>query len=285
MKLIQQSMLIRDTPNNIYAALTSKEDLKHWWGLVNDSADGETVWYGMDRQYEVPIVASEPGKMLSFAFDSHHPYTVGRTEPTTITITVAEREKGSSIVTVVQSMFSDDDWNTLIHDGWVYSLLSLQLWVERGIAFSDWMNASKFHSVNRVTTLSRDAEWAWDALSNGSLMNTWLEAEVDSDPVVGGEIRIEWDEDTIVGGEWVLLSEPRNLVCHWWDAKSLADRNDPGNITVQMWTILPAVEGSIVKLTEFGYDLKTIGADYIASIESGWDQFMGNLQKQAATEE
>ena len=40
-KLIQQSMLIRDTANNIYAALTSKEDLRHWWGLVNDGADGD----------------------------------------------------------------------------------------------------------------------------------------------------------------------------------------------------------------------------------------------------
>lgn len=284
MKLIQQSMLIRDTADNIYAALTSKEDLQHWWGLVNPTADGTTIWYGMDRTWEVPIAAAEPGKLLSFAFDAHHPYDTERTEPTTISITIAEHGN-ASIVTVVQSMFTDDDWNTMIHDGWVYSLISLQLWVERGIALSTWMDASKFHTVNRVTTLSRDAEWAWNALSNGSAMKTWLEAEVSSDPTIGGGIRLEWDENTIVGGEWVLLSEPRNLVCHWWDAKSLEEKDDPGKTTVQMWTILPAVNGSIVKLTEFGYDLETTDKAYISSIESGWDQFMANLQKQAAAEE
>lgn len=278
MKLIQQSMLIRDSAENIYAALTSKEDLRHWWGLVNETADGESIWYGMDRQYEVPIVAAEPGKLLSFAFDAHHPYNEERTEPTTISITIAE-EQGASIVTVVQSMFGDDEWNTLIHDGWVYSLLSLQLWVEKGIAYSAWTDRTKFHVVNKVAALKQDAIWAWSALTKGTDMGRWLDAEVSSDPVIGGEIRIEWDEDTVVGGEWTLVSEPRNLVCHWWDANSLETNNDPGMVTVQLWTILPAVKGSIVKLTEYGYDRKRVNSEYIKSIESGWDSMMAQLQK------
>lgn len=280
MKLIQQSMLIRDTANNIYAALTSKEDLRHWWGLVNDNADGETVWFGMDRQYDVPIVAAEPGKLLSFAFDSHHPYNEERTEPTTISITIAE-QGDSSLVTVVQSMFSDDEWNTLIHDGWVYSLLSLQLWVEQGIAFSSWMDQSKYHTVNKVIPLSQDANWAWRMLSGGTEMGTWLDAEVTSDPVVGGDIRIVWDAETVVGGEWTLLSEPRNLVCHWWDAKSLEEADDPGIITVQQWTILPAVNGSIVKMTEYGHDFQRVKKSQIRRIEAGWDKYLKGLQKLA----
>lgn len=280
MKLIQQSMLIRDTATNIYTALTSREDLQQWWGLVNPKADGETIWYGMDRQYDVPIVAAEPGKLLSFAFDSHHPYDEERTESTTISITISE-QGDASIVTVVQSMFSDDDWNTLIHDGWVYSLLSLQLWVERGIAFSSWMDQSRFHTVNKVTALTQRASWAWNALTHGNAMSTWLEAEVSSDPIVGGQVRITWDEETILGGEWTLLSEPRNLICHYWDAKSLEERNDPGTITVQHWTILPAVNGCIVKLAEYGHDRKKADSTWIQRVESGWDKFLANLQKQA----
>lgn len=280
MKLIQQSMLIRDTANNIYAALTSKDDLRHWWGLVNENADGESLWFGMDRQYEVPIVASEPGKLLSFAFDSHHPYDEDRTEPTTISITIAD-QGDSSLVTVVQSMFTDDDWNTMIHDGWVFSLLSLQLWVEQGIAFSTWMDQSKFHTVNKVIPLTKDAIWAWEALSGGTSLGKWLDAEVSSDPLVGGSIRIKWDAETIVGGEWTLLSEPRNLVCHWWDAKSLEEEDDPGIITVQQWTILPAVNGSVVKLTEYGHDLQRFKKSQIRRIEAGWDTYLKNLQNLA----
>lgn len=284
MKLIQQSMLIRDNVDNVYAALTSREDLRHWWGLINEEADGETVWYGMDRQYEVPIVAIEPGKLISFAFDSHHPYDEERTEPTTISITIAE-QGDASLVTVVQSMFSDDEWNTLIHDGWVFSLLSLQLWVEKGVAFSTWMDQSKFHTVNKVIPLSQDANWAWDALCGGTQMSEWLDAEVTSDPVVGGDIRIKWDSETIVGGEWTLMSEPRNLVCHWWDAKSLEDDNDPGVITVQQWTILPAVNGSIVKLTEYGHDFSRVKKSQIRRIEAGWDKYLKSLQAMAEAEE
>lgn len=280
MKLIQQSMLIRDNADNVFAALTSKEDLAKWWGGVNDDADGETVWYGMDRQYEVPIVAREHGKMLAFAFDSHHPYDEDRTEPTEITITIAEHDN-ASIVTVVQSMFSDDKWNEMIHDGWVFSLLSLQLWVEQGRAFTDWMNKYKFHTVNKVVTLKRDAEWTWNALTNGTEMSKWLDGEATSDPAVSGKIRIEWDADTIVGGEWVLLSRPRNLVCHWWDQKSLEEKDDPGQITVQQWLIVPAVEGCVVKLTEYGYALKSTSMKYIRSIEEGWDTFLKNLQELA----
>ena len=282
MKLIQQSMLIRDSTTNIYAALTSKEDLQQWWGLVNDHADGETVWYGMDREYEVPIVAAEPGKFLSFAFDAHHPYDESRTEPTTITITIAEQE-GSSIVTVVQSMFSDDDWNTMIHDGWVSSLLSLQLWVERGIAFSTWMDKKKFHTVNKVIALNQDATWAWHMLSHGTGMGAWLNAEVSSDPVVAGEIRIQWDADTILGGEWRLLSEPRNLVCHMGNAKSLEENDDPGMIALQQWTILPAVNGSVVRLVEYGYDLTRVTKSHLRRLEAGWDTYLARLQQLAET--
>lgn len=284
MKLIQQSMLIRDSAENIYAALTSKEDLRQWWGLINESADGETIWYGLDRQYEVPIVAAEPGKLLSFAFDSHHPYDEERTEPTTISITIAEQDD-ASIVTVVQSMFSDDDWNTLIHDGWVFSLLSLQLWVERGIAFSSWMDKKKFHTIEKVVSLKQDATWAWNALTNGTEMSKWIDGEVSSDPVLGGQLRIEGDDDSVIGGEWTLLSEPRNLVSHWWDAKSLEEHDDPGTITVQQWIILPAVNGSIVKLTEYGYDYATVKKSQIRRIEAGWDRFLANLQTLAETTE
>lgn len=278
MKLIQQSMLIRDSAENIYTALTSKEDLKSWWGLVNENADGTSIWYGMDRQYEVPIVASEPGKLLSFAFESHHPYDESRTEPTTISITIAEQDN-ASLVTVVQSMFSDDEWNTLIHDGWVYSLLSLQLWVERGIAFSTYRDASKYHTVERVVALQKDATWAWDALTNGAEMSKWLDAEVTSDPVVGGDIQIRWDAESAVGGEWTLLSEPRNLICHWWDADSLEANNDPGVITIQQWTVLPAVRGSIVKFSEYGYELGKVKKSFIRRVEAGWNTYLDNLQK------
>jgi uncharacterized protein YndB with AHSA1/START domain len=282
-KLIQQSMLIRGTADNIYTALTSKEDLEQWWGLVNPNADGATVWYGMDRQYEVPIVADEPGKLLSFAFDSHHPYDEDRIEPTTISITVTERGY-ASVVTVVQSMFSDEEWNTLIHDGWVYSLLSLQLWVEKGIAFSQWKDPSKYHTVTRMVTLAQDAHWTWNAITHGNEMSQWLEAEVTSDPVIGGEINIVRDDDTVIGGEWTLLSEPRNLICHWWDAVSLDEDDDPGVITVQMWTIVPAVNGSIIRLSEYGHEFTRVKKSQIRRIEAGWDTYLANLQQLAEEE-
>ena len=284
MRLIQQSMLIRDTADNIYTALTSKEDVAKWWGLVNEDADGTSVWYGMDRQWPVPIVAMEPGKLLAFAFDAHHPYDPDRTEPSEISITITEHGN-ASVVTVVQGMFSDDKWNELIHDGWGFTLLSLKLWVEQGRTFAEWQDTTQFHAVRKVVTLSRDADWTWNALTNGSVMGTWLEAEVESDPAIGGTIRIAWNDDSIVGGEWVLLSKPRNLVSQWWDAKSLADKNDPGLMTVQQWLILPAMEGSVVALTEYGHDRQRIDQGWIDRIESGWDSFLHNLQALATNED
>lgn len=274
MKLIQQSMLIRDTADNIYAALTSKEDLQHWWGLVNPKADGTTIWYGMDRTWDVPIVAAEPGKLLSFAFDSHHPYDELRTEPTTISITIAEHGN-ASIVTVVQSMFSDDDWNTMIHDGWVYSLISLQLWVEHGIAFSQWMNPNAFHTVNKVITLPIDAQHAWNMLTNGPQMSAWMGVETTSVPEIGGEIAIAGKHHS--AGRWTLLSEPRNLVSQWTPAED-AD----GAITIQHCTILPAVDGSIIKFAEYGHDKSVVSDEEISLIESGWDLVLARMQQLAA---
>lgn len=281
MRLIQQSMLIADTAENIFTALTSKEDVAQWWGLVNDAADGTSVWYGMDRQWPVPIVAMEPGKLLAFAFDAHHPYDPDRIEPSEISITIAEHGN-ASVVTVVQSMFSDDTWNELIHDGWGFTLLSLQLWVEQGRTFAEWQDTTKFHTVRKALTLPRDADWAWDALTNGSVMGGWMDAEVESDPALGGSIHIAWDEDSVAGGTWVLLSKPRNLVSHWWDAKSLAEQNDPGLVTVQQWLILPAKEGCVITLTEYGYDRQRVDQAWIDSIETGWDGFLNNLGELAA---
>lgn len=273
MKLIQQSMLIRDTADNIYAALTSKEDLQHWWGLVNPKADGTTIWYGMDRTWEVPIVAAEPGKHLSFAFDSHHPYDESRTEPTTISITIAEHGN-ASVVTVVQSMFSDDDWNTIIHDGWVYSLISLQLWVEHGIAFSNWMNTSAFHTVNKVITLPTDAQHTWNMLTSGPHMTTWMGVETTSNPEIGGDIAVAGKHHS--SGRWLLLSEPRNLVSQWTPA---ADAD--GALTIQHCTILPAVDGSIIKFAEYGHDKATVSPKELALIESGWDLVLARMQQLA----
>jgi uncharacterized protein YndB with AHSA1/START domain len=282
MKLIQQSMLIRDTADNIYTALTSKEDVAKWWGLVNDDADGTSVWYGMDRQWPVPIVAMEPGKLLAFAFKAHHPYDADRTEPTEISITIAE-QGNYSIVTVVQGMFGDDQWNELIHDGWGYTLLGLQLWVEQGRTFAEWLDKAKFHTIGKAITLQQDAEWAWDALTNGTVMSEWHDGEVHSDPVLGGALRIVRDDAYNIGGEWVLLSRPRNLVSHQWNATSLAEKNDPGVITVQQWLILPAMEGSVVTLTEYGHDRKVVTSGSLRRIERRWDTLLGNLQQLAAT--
>ena len=283
MRLIQQSMLIRDTADNIFTALTAKEDVAKWWGLVNDAADGTSVWYGMDRRWPVPIVASEPGTLLAFAFDAHHPYDPDRTEPTEISITIAEHGN-ASVVTVVQSMFSDDKWNELIHDGWGFALLSLQLWMEQGRTFADWQDTSQFHTVRKAVTLAENADWAWNALTNGRVMSSWLEAEVESDPALGGALHIAWSEASLAGGEWVLLSKPRNLICHWWDATTLAEKNDPGVITVQQWLIMPAMDGCVVSLTEYGHDRQQVDQEWINRIESGWDRFLHNLQALATKE-
>lgn len=278
--VIRQSMLIRDSAENIYTALTAREDIARWWGLVNEDADGTSVWYGMDREWAVPIVAMEPGKLLAFAFDAHHPHDHERIEPTQITFTITETD-GASIVTVIQSAFSDADWNEMIHDGWVYMLMSLQLWVERGTAWADFVNEKKYFTYKHGVGLRRDPEWAWRALTDPEMMSTWYEGKVDSVAEVGGEISIDWNDDSRVGGEWVLLSEPRNLVCHWWDAKSLEATDDPGMITIQQWLVLPTVEGCVVTLQEYGYDRTKVNNAYFRSIEKGWKTFFGNLEKLA----
>lgn len=273
MKMIQQSMLIRDTANNIYAALTSKEDIAQWWGLVNPDADGVTTWYGMDREWAVPIVLAEQDKSLAFAFGAHHPYETGRTEPTQITFTIHE-QGNYCVVTVLQSMFTDDTWNTLIHDGWVYALLSLQLWVERGIAFGTFADGDRYYSINKTVALQTNANTAWRFLTRGPRLGKWLEAEVVSDPQIGGEISV----DSAVCGEWVLLSQPRNIVSHWWDGRSLAENNDPGLIMIQMWTMLPANQGSVVTVAEYGYDHNLVSAEAFADIEATWDARLARLQ-------
>ena len=284
MNMIHQSILIQDTASNVFTALTAKEDLEGWWGLVNPEADGITTWFGMDREWSVPIVAMEHGTSLTFAFDAHHPYETQRTEPTQITFSI--HDQGTAcVVTVAQSMFSDDSWSTLIHDGWVYALLSLQTWVERGIPLGAYQDTSRYHTVNKVTPLPKDARWAWSALTNDRQMGSWLEAQVRSDATLGGSFQIAWSQDTIADGTWTLLSEPRNLVCRWWDAVSLADHGDPGVTTFQQWTVVPAIEGCVVMLIEYGHDRQRVDDEWIRRIEDGWDRFLGNLQRLANTPE
>lgn len=278
--VIRQSMLIRDSADNVFAALTQKEDIARWWGLVNDYADGESTWFGMDREWPVPIVALEHGKLLAFAFDAHHPGDTTRTEPTHITFTLTALDN-ACLVTVVQSTFSDAAWNELIHDGWVYSLLSLQVWVERGVTFAELTNDRAYFTYKNGVALQQDATWAWRALTDPARMSQWFEGDVQSVVDVGGEIAITWDARTRVGGTWVLLSEPRNLVCHWWDAL----KPDDSPRTIQQWLILPTVDGCVVTLQEYGYDRPRVNNTYFRQIEKGWKTFLGNLQELAEKEQ
>jgi hypothetical protein len=155
--------------------------------------------------------------------------------------------------------------------------------VEQGRTFAEWRDKAKFHTISKAITLQQDAEWAWDALTNGTVMSEWHDGEVHSDPVLGGALRIVRDDAYNIGGEWVLLSRPRNLVSHQWNATSLAEKNDPGVITVQQWLILPAMEGSVVTLTEYGHDRKVVTSGSLRRIERRWDTLLGNLQQLAAT--
>lgn len=281
--VIRQSMFIRDTADNIFTALTNREDISCWWGLVNDDADGTTVWYGMDRQWAVPITAIEPGKLLAFAFDAHHPHDHDRVEPTHITFTITELGD-ASIVTVVQNTFSDSDWNELIHDGWVYTLLSLQSWVERGISFADLTNEKTHFTYKHGVAVSRDAEWAWRALTDPALMANWLAADVKSVPEPGGDISIVLDGGSQVDGEWTLLSQPRNLVCTWKHTELSRQAEAPGVITTQQWLILPAARGCVVTLQEYGYEKSQVTNAAYRRIEKSWKQRFDKLVKLSETD-
>lgn len=283
MLAITRSMLIHDTADNIYTALTQREDVAQWWGAVNPDADGTTVWYGRDREWDVPIVAMEPGKLLAFAFDAHHPYDHNRTEPTQITISIAEHGN-ASIVTVVQSMFSDEDWSELIHDGWGYTLISLMLWVEHGITFAEFTDEKRFFTLKKGIALSNDTTWAWNALTDPELMSRWSEATAVSHPVIGGEIQFDRGEALLVGGEWLSLSEPRNLVNSSYDKREVQDASVLGTFRLQQWLILPAVNGCAITLISYGYDRTRYNHTAMRRFEKRWDALLANLQQVAAQE-
>lgn len=283
MLAITRSMLIHDTADNIYTALTQREDVAQWWGAVNPDADGTTVWYGRDREWDVPIVAMEPGKLLAFGFDAHHPYDQSRTEPTQITISITE-VGNASIVTVVQSMFSDDAWSELIHDGWGYTLISLMLWVEHGITFAEFTDDKKFHTIKKGIALNCDTDTAWRALTDAEALSRWTESTVTSNPVVGGELEFDRGDALLAGGEWLSLSEPRNLIASSFDKRQVADASALGTFSLQQWLILPAVHGCAVTLISYGYDRTRYNNTALRRFEKRWDAVLGNLQQVAAQE-
>jgi uncharacterized protein YndB with AHSA1/START domain len=289
-RLIEQSILIRAPRSRVFAALTDRDDIAAWWGAVSpDPIEDGDLWPGVGDEFpRIRVKESRPDELLAQHWDQPLPHDPSRTAPNDVRFELSDLEDGTLVTMRHAGIPVDADWADMfdeLHHGWPQELRFLQAWVESGRRRKDMKNPDRFATVTRSIAVDADQAWVWRALTDSALLGQWLDADVTCTPKIGGAIDILWPDGSHVGGEIVLFDAPHHLIMHWWDADSWAQNNDPGMITVLLWTLRPVGERHTqLDLLDTGYDLSRVNDEWMTEIHAGWDQFLASLQAMAREE-
>ena len=132
-RTLEKEMFIKASPQRVFQALTTKEDLERWF-LVKAEVDvrpGGAIRFewGQDMVEEGKILVCEPPHRLSYTWETFGP------GPTTITFELTEENDGTRLHLTHTGIGEGEDWDnyyTSVNGGWIAHLADLTSWLETG---------------------------------------------------------------------------------------------------------------------------------------------------------
>lgn len=130
---LEKELFIKASPQRIFKALTTKEDLERWF-LVKAEVDlrpgGEIRFeWGPDASEVGKIIVLEPPHRLSYSWEALEP------SPTTITFELTAENDGTRLRLIHTGIGQGEDWDnyyTSVNGGWNAHLKNLATWLETG---------------------------------------------------------------------------------------------------------------------------------------------------------
>jgi len=133
-RVLEKELFIKATPERVFRALTTKEDLERWF-LTKAEVDlrpGGTIRFAWESgTFEVgKILVLEPPHRLSYTWETFGP------GPTTITFELTAENDGTRLHLTHTDIGAGEDWDnyyTAVNGGWSAHLADLTSWLETGI--------------------------------------------------------------------------------------------------------------------------------------------------------
>jgi uncharacterized protein YndB with AHSA1/START domain len=295
---IRKTILIRASRERVFNSLTRPEDLACWLECVSQPvmtrSHGKDDLWGSHRAAPITIHEYVQDTRVTLCWPV---FPVGGTDGEgTSTVAslmlepfaVATSGQSATLLTVSHQGFPvDGPWDQtfeLFDNGWVNGLVYLQLWLERGRSRREANNTDRFTNVTGKTRIAATSEDVFQAFVSPSLLQRWIGGTVEMEASPGGAMSVVWGTGDHAGGEVVLVDEPRHIVWHWWDAQKLAFEDDPGLITIMIWTLTGHVDHTVVSLVDLGYDRSLVDDAYLFDINQGWALMLETLPDVVASQ-
>ncbi|HEY4389666.1 MAG TPA: SRPBCC domain-containing protein [Ktedonobacteraceae bacterium] len=133
-RTLEKELFIKASPERVFQALTTKEDLEHWF-LTKAEVDlrpGGTIRFAWEPGiFEVgKILVLEPPHRLSYTWETRG------SSPTTITFELSAENDGTRLHLTHMGIGEGDDWDRYyagISRGWPTHLKNLTSWLETGV--------------------------------------------------------------------------------------------------------------------------------------------------------
>lgn len=134
-RIIEREMVIKATPEQVFAAFTEKEAIESWFverAEVDPRIGGIYTFYWKTQHVSGRVIEFDPPHRVVMEFDER-PYAPGITV-TSVTLTPVE---GGTLFRFVHSGFGpESDWDALyygVRDGWPTAFNEMQIWLETGV--------------------------------------------------------------------------------------------------------------------------------------------------------
>jgi uncharacterized protein YndB with AHSA1/START domain len=132
-RTLEKELFIKASPERVFQALTTKEDLEHWF-LTKAEVDlrpGGTIRFAWEPDtFEVgKILVLEPPHRLSYSWETFGP------GPTTITFELTAENDGTRLHLIHTGIGVGEDRDadsTAVDSGWSAHLIDLTTWLETG---------------------------------------------------------------------------------------------------------------------------------------------------------
>src|SRR5262249_33237430 len=131
---IEKELFINATPERVFQALTTQEDLERWF-LVKAEVDlrpgGAIRFEWAPGVFNVgKILVLEPPHRLSYTWETFEP------SPTTITFELTAENDGTRLHLIHTGIGEGEDWDNYyssVNSGWSVHLKNMIAWLETGI--------------------------------------------------------------------------------------------------------------------------------------------------------
>jgi uncharacterized protein YndB with AHSA1/START domain len=108
--------------------------------------------------------------------------------------------------------------------------------------------------IERTLDFPFPPERVWRAITRPQELSSWFSDRVQLDPVVGGEILLEWDEYGRASGVVEAFDAPRRFAFRWRAHGVPPDAPlAPDNSTLVTFTLTPTDAGTRLELVESGF--------------------------------